>query len=559
MWSCSATPTITAPPDATRRSAEPSRRSLETPYVVDGVFVSVDDVDGDARRPRPSGRSENPLRARGQRAQRLTRGFPTYTDPMRQRERGRVVAALLSMLVPGAGQIYRGARRPGLLLLGVTAFLAVGAVALVAARPEGVTATLTGGRALGALLVANLALLAFRLFALVDAWRRGLGVASGLAVAALAVLVGVTALPHVAAGYVTVRGYGVLESVFAEEEPRDVLPSRGLFLVPNGVPPAEPAPARPVPVPRGKPLEASNRIVAGSERTFERPWVTILLLGSDAGPGQWGERTDTMILAALQRGTGRTVAFGIPRNLVEVPLPRVPGEPGRRFREPLNALYAWARTRPELFEVGRDPGGTALKQTLSRLLGVRIDYYALVDLEGFANMVDALGGVRIHVKERLVDEVTRPAWGEPKPRIDVHPGRTYHFGGRTALAYVRSRKASNDYTRMARQRCFLGALAQQLDVLEVLRNFRSLAGTVEASVRTDIPLDRVPDLIRLAAATDPRETLTETFGVEFIAHRRARDRYPVADGPRMRAAVRDLLLQPLRAHERGITSQQKAC
>ena len=56
--------------------------------------------------------------------------------------------------------------------------------------------------------------------------------------------------------------------------------------------------------------------------------------------------------------------------------------------------------------------------------------------------MDALGGVDIHVKERLVDEVTRPAWGEPKPKIDVLPGRTYHFFGREALAYVRSRKAS---------------------------------------------------------------------------------------------------------------------
>ena len=150
-----------------------------------------------------------------------------------------------------------------------------------------------------------------------------------------------------------------------------------------------------------------------------------------------------------------------------------------RFREPLNALYRSAHERPELFPGGRDPGATALKQTVSHLLGIRIDYYALVDLLGFADLVDALGGVEIHVKERLVDEVTRPAWGEPKPTIDVHPGRTYHFFGREALAYVRSRKASSDYARMTRQRCFLSAMAQQLDVVTVLRNFGSLANTVK--------------------------------------------------------------------------------
>ena len=52
--------------------------------------------------------------------------------------------------------------------------------------------------------------------------------------------------------------------------------------------------------------------------------------------------------------------------------------------------------------------------------------------------MDALGGVEIDVKERLLDEVARPAWGEQKPRIDVVPGLTYRFYGREALAYVRS-------------------------------------------------------------------------------------------------------------------------
>ena len=93
--------------------------------------------------------------------------------------------------------------------------------------------------------------------------------------------------------------------------------------------------------------------------------------------------------------------------------------------------------------------------------------------------------------------MTRPAWGEPKPRIDVVPGRTYRFYGREALAYVRSRKDSSDYTRMARQRCFLSALADQLDPVRVLRNFGSLAKTVETNVHTDIPLNRLPTLVRL--------------------------------------------------------------
>lgn len=493
---------------------------------------------------------------------------------MTQRECERVAAGLLSMLLPGAGQLYRGAWRRGLFLLGVSAALGLAMLALVAARPLGVAVTLTGSLLLAAALLVNLVVLGFRLFAVVDAWRWRREAASRLAVLALVALMAVTAAPHVAAGYVAVRGYDVLASVFAEEEPLDVLPAKGLFLTPTrAAPVARDAPAkveatakpavrqravRPGPLARAtKPLESSSRVLAGSERSFEHPWVTILLLGSDAGPGQLGDRTDTMIVVALQRGTGRTVAFGIPRNLVEVPLTGVVAGPPSRFRQPLNALYAFARTRPDLFPAGRDAGATALKQVVSRLLGIRVDYHALVDLAGFADMVDALGGVDILVKERLVDEVTRPAWGEPKPRIDVHPGRTYHFMGRTALAYVRSRKASNDYTRMARQRCFLSALAHQLDVVRVLRHFGSLTETLRASVRTDIPLGRLPDLIRLAGAMDPRATRTTTFGVEYIARRRKSDRYPVADGPRMRATVRELILRP--RTKGASTSAQAAC
>ena len=356
-----------------------------------------------------------------------------------------VVAAVLSFLVPGAGHLYLGERRRGSLLLAAWLVVLLGLFALVAVGRLGRTF-------LALLLLANGAVLALRLFAIVDAGRGAF--ASRVAGVVLAVVAVAAAIPHVAAAYVAVRGYDVLESVFADEEPTDVLGGSGLFLAfPSGRPPLEldppalrarrstagaaPAPFRGV----AKPLADSAKILPDEEEALEHPWVTILLLGSDEGPRQVGDRTDTMIVAAIQRTTGRAVLFGIPRNLVGVD----------GFGEPLNALY-------------QRRGATGLKQAISRLLGVRVDYHALVNLNGFVQMVDALGGVRIAVKERIVDEVTRPAWGETKPRIDVYPGRTYLFTGRTALAYVRSRKASNDYRRMARQRCFVSALAGQLDV-----------------------------------------------------------------------------------------------
>jgi hypothetical protein len=156
--------------------------------------------------------------------------------------------------------------------------------------------------------------------------------------------------------------------------------------------------------------------------------------------------------------------------------------------------------------------------------------------------------------------VTRPAWGEPKPTIDVYPGRTYHFFGREALAYVRSRKASSDYTRMARQRCFLSALARQVEPVRVLRRFNTLAGTVERSVRTDIPLTRLPDLVRLATGVDPELTFTETLGLPYIARRRASDRFPVPNLQKVRARVRRLILLPPQVLDAGdLASVARSC
>jgi LCP family protein required for cell wall assembly len=442
-----------------------------------------------------------------------------------------LVAGLLSLLLPGAGQLYAGARRRGLLLLAATLLLSLVVLGVAAWWP----AEAVDRRLVVAVLALDAAVLAVRLFAVADACR-------GSAVV-LAALLGLTAAPHVAAGYLTVRSYSVLDRVFASEEPRDRLGGEELFLepaLPSYVAPDgwQLALVERLGPGEVRPLEASPAVLADARSTDE-PWTTILLLGTDEGPGNWGARTDTIILAAIQHGSGRAVAFGIPRNLAQVPL-------GRRrvpSKQPLNALYG--------LNGGGDRGATVLKQAASNLLGVRVDYYALVNLLGFADLVDALGGVRIKVKERLVDEVTRPAWGEPKPRIDVLPGRTYRFYGREALAYVRSRKDSSDYTRMARQRCFLSALADQLDPVQVLRNFGALARTVETNVHTDVPLNRLPTLVRLVGRIDPKETLTVTFGPDYFFGRRPTDRHPVPNLSRIQGTVRQAVLTPELSRRQG--------
>ena len=143
-------------------------------------------------------------------------------------------------------------------------------------------------------------------------------------------LVALTAAPHVAAGYVTVRGYSVLESVFADEEPggRHARPRAPLHRRCRRCRATSPPDAWELALVERlgpgevAPLERSARVLADAKPKAAKPWTTILLLGTDEGPGNFGARTDTIILAAVQHGTGRAAAFGIPRNLAQVPLGR---------------------------------------------------------------------------------------------------------------------------------------------------------------------------------------------------------------------------------------------
>jgi LCP family protein required for cell wall assembly len=487
-----------------------------------------------------------------------------------------LTAALLSFAVPGAGQLYAGKRLRGVVLLVLTGLFCAGSLLLLTARPFDAVDAAVRSETLVAFLAVNLLVLAFRLFAVVDAWRWGARAPAGVAAAlGLAVLVSLTLFPHAAAAWYAVRGYETLTTVFAEEEPRDVLPAVNIFL--SDPPPDALLLARDRPAAAGERAASAQAtpyrgrvlrlgqsgpgtVVPGRGRV-EHPWVTMLLVGSDHGPGRAGHRTDTMIVVALERDTHRAVALGVPRNIVGVPLVGPAAKAVERFPLPLNALYQYGLEHPSLFPGGSDSGATALKQTVSGLLGLRIDYYAFVDLDGFVRMVDALGGVTIRVKERLLDEVTRPAWGETKPRIDVQPGRTYHFDGRTALAYVRSRKASSDYRRMSRQRCFLSALAGQIDARTVLRHFGALTAIARDAVRTDVPLRSLPDLVRLAAAVDPSLTVTESFGSSYVKARRPSDGYPLPAIGRIRATARDaILLEPGELEQRrGIATAARSC
>ncbi|MCB1247489.1 MAG: LCP family protein, partial [Acidimicrobiia bacterium] len=282
--------------------------------------------------------------------------------------------------------------------------------------------------------------------------------------------------------------------------------------------------------------------------------ITILFAGGDAGPGRGGLRTDTMILATFDPETGKAALFGFPRNLGSTPLPpnwdnpfldlelrilarvapptttvppdvsttigtpspTVPFEGCDCFPEQLNALYAFTRRWTGSYPNDVDPGMAALRDVLSHVSGLKIDYYALVDMAAFVDLVEAIGGVDVYVQDPLKSEVSPPREGEPWASVDVDVG-WHHLDGREALAYVRARKGSTDYVRMQRQRCMLRAIAAKSSPVTILRSFGGIVDALDGTLVTDIPVSFAPDLMSMAADLDFDDVATFGFRPGYYA------------------------------------------
>ncbi|GAA1729566.1 LCP family protein [Nonomuraea bangladeshensis] len=245
---------------------------------------------------------------------------------------------------------------------------------------------------------------------------------------------------------------------------------------------------------------------AGSSPVMSQdPWngaqrVNFLLLGADAAPGRPGVRTDSVTVASVDTRTGATTLLGLPRNLQRVPLPKGPardrfpyGFSGTDPETPglLNEIFQYAEDHPEMVPgVGRGRRGPALmKETVGGILGLQVPYYAMVDMAGFAEIIDAMGGVEVTVKEPIV-------YG--RYREGLLPAGTRRLTGQQALWFGRSRTDSDDYVRMGRQKCLLNAVAKQADPLTVLNSFERLAAATKRAISTDLPQDLLPAVIELS-------------------------------------------------------------
>ncbi len=233
----------------------------------------------------------------------------------------------------------------------------------------------------------------------------------------------------------------------------------------------------------------------------------IMLLGADAGADRFGIRPDSISVISIDAATGQTVNIGIPRNMQHV---------GFSSGSPMNKIYpnGWncgidclinaiykdvednhADAYPDAAKKGSTPGTEATRDAVEYVTGLQIQSYVLVDMASFTQLIDALGGITINVKERLPIGGQRDDLSDVKGWIEA--GKQ-HMDGYTALWYARSRHSTSDYDRMRRQHEVEQAVLSQIEPATVLTRFQQIASAGQKLVRTDIPSPMLAQYVELA-------------------------------------------------------------
>jgi polyisoprenyl-teichoic acid--peptidoglycan teichoic acid transferase len=233
----------------------------------------------------------------------------------------------------------------------------------------------------------------------------------------------------------------------------------------------------------------------------------VLLLGGDAGADRTGLRPDSMTVASIDAETGRTVLLSLPRNLQHAPFPA--DSPLHKLYPNgyyckvknlsnaclLNGIYTLAMNHKKLFPGVKYPGVEATKSSIEVILGLKINYWAMIDLAGFEKLINAVGGITLDVGKRVPIgslEGRKGVFGW------IEVGKNQHMDGFHALWFARSREYATDYERMIRQKCVMSAMLKQLDPTTVLTKFQALADAGKQVVATNLPSDQIGTMLELA-------------------------------------------------------------
>jgi LCP family protein required for cell wall assembly len=234
----------------------------------------------------------------------------------------------------------------------------------------------------------------------------------------------------------------------------------------------------------------------------------VLLLGGDSGAGRWGLRPDSLTIASIDARTGKTVLVGLPRNMAGFPFAEG-SVMAKQFPHGfncdgcyLNGVSTWAQDHPDLFKHSKTLGTDATVMAVEGITGLEINYWAMVNLQGFKDLVDAVGGVTLTVRDRI------PVGGLGSDVTGyIEPG-TRRLNGFDTLWFARSREGSDDYSRMARQKCVMNAMLQQISPEVALSNFENIAKASSQMISTSVPGSEVARFLDLAVKAKSQKIAT---------------------------------------------------
>ena len=455
----------------------------------------------------------------------------------RPRARSPFTAAFLSLLFPGLGQWYAGATTRALAFAAgpILLFALLAGVGLRMDRIALLGLVLDPG-ILNGLFVLNLVVLVYRLVAIVDAYRvaefMNRQAASGdgragrarsrrnpLSIAGLLAVLLVMATSHIVVARYDKFGMDLVDrgcdGIFIGQDSAQDCPDQADPSVSPSADPSLTATDQAGAEPTDSPTPESSFVGTAVPNVPIAPWdgkerLNILLIGADEQGG--GHNTDTLIVVSIDPVTKQVAMFSLPRDTVDVAIPAGPARRvwGRAYSGKINSFFANNRKRSDLWPGNdRTRGYNALKTVIGELYGLDIKYFVEVNFEGFAKVVDAVGGVTINVQIPVSDD-RFPGQSGQLMRLYIPTG-IQHMTGPQALRYARSRHSSTDFDRGQRQQRVLLSLREQADPQALIPRLPDLIAALKKTVRTDVPLDQMDELLGLASQVDTKNIRSYVF------------------------------------------------
>ncbi|MDA0372075.1 MAG: LCP family protein [Actinobacteria bacterium] len=228
-------------------------------------------------------------------------------------------------------------------------------------------------------------------------------------------------------------------------------------------------------------------------------FTTVLLLAGDEGDDRWNVNTDSIVLITTHDASGRMAMISIDGDIGDLDWPA--DSPARGLDESISGIFSMVNDDSDLSaSYGRGslaPGAVGLAEGLASSLGIGIDDYVYVNLDGVREVVDVLGTVRV----TAAGELEIPALDD-SPSETVGPGRV-ELTGDQAYRLVSTRTNVSDFNVMVRQRIIISSIGKTVSGTALLSDLGRLLDVVKNSMRSSMSTSDFLDFLDGLSDRDP--------------------------------------------------------